>query len=139
MKAAEPIQTCGSACGLCVTEISHFSVNLRGKCILNDINLRIHCGQLTALVGPNGAGKTTLFKAILGEIPHEGGLEFLDSAGNRSAKPRIGYVPQRLNFDINSPITVGDLFLAALGQMPVFLSVGRHPAPCQKSLGQSRG
>lgn len=126
MKAAEPIQTCGSACGLCVTEISHFSVNLRGKCILNDINLRIHCGQLTALVGPNGAGKTTLFKAILGEIPHEGGLEFLDSAGNRSAKPRIGYVPQRLNFDINSPITVGDLFLAALGQMPVFLSVGRH-------------
>ncbi len=111
---------------MCVTRISHFSVNLRGKCILNDINLQIHCGQLTALVGPNGAGKTTLFKAILGEVPHTGKLEFLDSEGNRSARPRIGYVPQRLNFDVNSPITVGDLFLAALGQLPVFLGGSKH-------------
>ena len=51
MTTTEAITSCGSACGLCVTRISHFSVNLRGKCILNDINLQIHCGQLTALVG----------------------------------------------------------------------------------------
>lgn len=126
MKTVEPLQPCGSACGLCVTQISHFSVNIRGKCILDDINLQIHCGQLTALIGPNGAGKSTLFKAILGEIPHEGRLQFLDSEGNRSAKPRIGYVPQRLNFDVNSPITVGDLFIAALGQVPVFLGGSRR-------------
>lgn len=122
----EPIRSCGSACGLCVTQVSHFSVNIRGKCILDDINLRIHCGQLTALVGPNGAGKSTLFKAILGEVAHEGKLQFLDSDGNRSARPRIGYVPQRLNFDLNSPITVKDLFVGALGHMPALLGGSRR-------------
>lgn len=125
MKSAS-VPPCGSACGLCVTEISHFSVMIRGKSILNDINLQIHCGQLTALVGPNGAGKSTLFKAILGEVPHEGRLQFLDSEGNRSAKPRIGYVPQRLNFDPNSPITVKDLLVSALGQVPALLGGSRR-------------
>ena len=30
--------------------------------ILKDVNLHIHCGDLTALIGPNGAGKSTLIK-----------------------------------------------------------------------------
>ncbi len=126
MKTDTACQSCGSACGLCVTQISHFSVNMRGKCILEDINLQIHCGQLTALVGPNGAGKSTLFKAILGEVPHEGQLQFLNSEGKRSARPRIGYVPQRLNFDPNSPITVSDLFVSALGRLPALLGGSRR-------------
>lgn len=107
------------ACGLCCTKIENFAVNLSGVTILKDVNLHIHCGELTALIGPNGAGKSTLLKAILGEIPHDGELKFLDAADRHSGNPVVGYVPQHLEFDLNSPITVADLFGASTSRVPV--------------------
>ena len=35
------------------------------KPVLDDFNLGIEKGKMTAFVGPNGAGKSTLIKAIL--------------------------------------------------------------------------
>ena len=45
--------------------------------IIKDVNLHIHCGQLTTIIGKNGAGKTTLMKALLNEIRHEGYIELI--------------------------------------------------------------
>ena len=56
----------------CCTKIENFSVTLGSNKILDNVNLHIHCGELTSLIGPNGAGKSTLLKALLGEIKHEG-------------------------------------------------------------------
>lgn len=36
-----------------------------GRQILNDVNMKIHLGEKTAIVGLNGAGKSTLFKLLL--------------------------------------------------------------------------
>lgn len=109
-------------CGLCCTKIENFSVK-RGKTqILSDVNIHIHCGELTALIGPNGAGKSTLLKAILGEIKHTGELKFLDEKGVHTGHPVIGYVPQQLNFDRSSPVSVLDLFAAGRSNMPVWLT-----------------
>lgn len=47
----------------------HISLNFGKKVILDDINLDIHFGQVTALLGPNGTGKSTLLKILCGEIP----------------------------------------------------------------------
>ncbi|MCJ7687775.1 MAG: ATP-binding cassette domain-containing protein, partial [Clostridiaceae bacterium] len=58
--------------GLCCTKIQDFGVTIGNTVILKDINLHIHCGDLTALIGANGAGKSTLIKALLGGIPHSG-------------------------------------------------------------------
>ena len=44
--------------------------------ILQHVNLHIHCGTLAAVIGKNGAGKSTLIRAILGDIPHTGTIEF---------------------------------------------------------------
>jgi energy-coupling factor transport system ATP-binding protein len=45
---------------------------------LRNINLRIHKGELTALVGANGSGKTTLSKCLAGLIPLlQGEIHFL--------------------------------------------------------------
>jgi zinc transport system ATP-binding protein len=108
-------------CGLCCTKIENFSVTIGKTEILKDVNMHIHCGELTALIGPNGAGKSTLLKAILGELPHTGELKYLDAKGQRSGRPLIGYVPQYLNFDLSTPASVLDLFLATGSRMPAWL------------------
>jgi zinc transport system ATP-binding protein len=77
---------------------------------------------LTAIIGPNGAGKSTLLKAILGEIPHTGELQFLDAKNEGTTKPSMGYVPQTLDLDSSSPTSVLDLFAASLALMPIWFS-----------------
>lgn len=108
-------------CNLCCTKISNFTVRKGKNVILDNINLHIHCGDLTALIGPNGAGKSTFLKAILGEIPHEGELSFVDEKDKKSRKPTIGYVPQTLEFDRTSPITVRDLFGVTYSNFPLWI------------------
>ncbi len=112
----------GTACAGCCTRLVDFGVRLGGTQILENVNLHVHCGELTAVIGPNGAGKTTLFRAMLGEVPHSGELRFVhEGDSGRALVPRIGYVPQKLDFDPASPVTVTDLFAAATSRLPVWL------------------
>lgn len=122
--AIEKQQT--KACGLCCTKLESFGVTIGKTEILRDIHLHIHCGELIALIGPNGAGKTTLLKAILGEIPHTGELRFLDARNCQARKPIVGYVPQKIDFDTGAPVSVLDLFSAALSSRPVCLGHSRR-------------
>jgi zinc transport system ATP-binding protein len=109
-------------CGLCCTKITNFSVTYGSAIILKDVNLHIHCGDLTAIIGPNGAGKSTLLRAILGEVSHTGELQFLNYKNEGTTKPSIGYVPQKLDLDSSSPTSVLDLFAAALTLKPIWFS-----------------
>lgn len=118
--------TC-SACDLCCTRIEDFSVTLGQSPVVERINLHIHCGELTALIGPNGAGKTTLLRAIIGELPHTGSVRFIHARNEgRLSVPRIGYVPQRFDIDMTSPISVLDLLAAAGSRRPVWTGVSRR-------------
>ncbi|HEX3033299.1 MAG TPA: metal ABC transporter ATP-binding protein [Bacillota bacterium] len=121
-------------CGLCCTKIENFGVTRGRTEILRDVNLHVHCGELTALVGPNGGGKSTLLKTILGEIPHTGQLSFTNPVGSRGGRPLIGYVPQRLDFDKGSPISVLDLFMACQTSQPIWLTrskrLEKHALQC---------
>ncbi|MCR5677067.1 MULTISPECIES: ABC transporter ATP-binding protein [Agathobacter] len=49
-------------------EINNLSLEIKGKKLLNDINMTIHDGQITGFVGPNGSGKTLIMKCICGFI-----------------------------------------------------------------------
>ena len=116
----------GSSChDACCLRVQHLSVTSGdGTPILSDIGLHMHCGQIVALIGPNGAGKSTLFKAILGQIPHTGTIQF-ERAGGQPTRPLVGYVPQSPTFDRGDPVSVFDFFSAAISRRPVFLPVGR--------------
>lgn len=109
------------SCGLCCTCIDNLTIKKGDQEILKDINLHIHCGELTAIIGPNGAGKSTLLKALIGENNYIGNLTFRDGNEELSRKPVIGYVPQKLDFEQSSPISVMDLFAATQTKKPVYL------------------
>ncbi len=114
-------QSCSQhGCGVCCTHISHISVKRGNHQILKDVNLHIHCGELTAIIGSNGAGKSTLLKAILGELPHSGEITYLEVRDQIVKRPVIGYVPQKLDFDMSAPISVCDIFAASLFKAPVW-------------------
>ncbi len=112
-----------SECRLHCLKIHDIGVTVGGKVLLEHVDLHAHCGELTALIGRNGAGKSTLLKAILNEIHHTGSVEFSGHNGTpvKGQRPRIGYVPQSLALDSNSPATVYDTLQALTGRYPVFL------------------
>jgi zinc transport system ATP-binding protein len=119
----------GKSCGYCCTKLVRVGVTFGQNKILDDINLHVHCGQFTAIIGPNGAGKTTLLNAILGDVPHQGHVHFLDSEGKRKDKPVIGYVPQKLEFDVTAPISVKDMFAGTESRWPVWLGIAKNRLP----------
>ena len=112
--------SCGHSCCL---RVENLSVNIGADSILSDINLHIHCGEMVALIGPNGAGKSTFLKAVLGQREYSGIIAFSEP-GQRSKKPRIGYVPQSPAFDPSDPISVSDLFACCMSKRPAFLGLG---------------
>ena len=59
---------------------------------------------------------------MLGEIPYSGSINY-QVKGLPHKKPRIGYVPQKLNYDLDSPISVLDLIATAISNDPIWLGV----------------
>ncbi len=110
-----------NACGFHRVMIENLRVKAGATSIIEDLNLSIACGKLTVLIGKNGAGKSTLIKSILGELPHEGSIRFLDLKDNSVGNLRIGYVPQQLNIEKNAPVSVYDLVAGYISRVPVFL------------------
>ena len=112
-------------CGLHCIKVNHLSVTIGAQEILKDINLHIHCGSLNAIIGKNGAGKSTLIRAILGDVPHSGNIEFKDTENGKIQRLRIGYVPQTLNVEKHTPVSVYDMMACYQSRVPVFLKKSR--------------
>ena len=115
-----------AGCRLCRIEVDKLTVSFGAQTPLKDVSLHIHCGELTALIGTNGAGKTTLLRALLGQIEYTGTIRHLTSDGRPAADLRTGYVPQQLEFDRSSPVTVMDFMAGSLSRRPVFLGVSKR-------------
>ena len=76
------------------------SVLLAGAEVLSHVSLAVQPGEIVTVLGPNGSGKSTLLRALLGIVPLSGG------SVARAPGLRLGYVPQRLAFDVSLPMTV---------------------------------
>lgn len=66
------------------------------------------------LVGPNGSGKSTLIKAVLDLLPHSGEIKIALPEVTTHERTTFGYVPQRLDFDMDLPVTVEEFLALAL-------------------------
>jgi len=113
----------GQSCELCRIELERLTVTLSGQLLVGNVNLHLHCGELTVLIGANGAGKTTLLRALLGEIPFQGAVRHVREDGSSLRAVRTGYVPQQMAFDRGAPVTVLDMFVAATGGRAVWRGI----------------
>lgn len=110
-----------SPCGFHCIKVNHLGVRFNEQTVLEDVNLHVHCGSFHAIIGKNGAGKSTLIRAMLDDIPHTGSIEFRDTKDGKMQKLKIGYVPQSVNIEKNTPVSVYDLLASFESGYPVFL------------------
>lgn len=68
---------------------------------LDGITFSIAAGEVFGLVGPNGAGKTTLMGCLLGLQDPDSGFVRIDGkpTDTMSVRARLGYMPERLDFE----------------------------------------
>ncbi len=89
-------------------------VRLGGEDVLSRVSFDVAKGEIHCIVGPNGGGKTTLIRALLGQVPHEGAIEWADSG------TVVGYAPQSLDLDRTMPLTVLDVMAIMNQRRPAF-------------------
>ena len=85
--------------------------------ILQGVNFSVGEGEIVSLLGRNGVGRSTTCKAIMGEVPPSGSVEFMgkQQVGRKPyeiAVAGIGYVPE--NRDIFPGLTTRQNLLLGL-------------------------
>lgn len=106
----------------CQTKICDLTLHIGRTEILRNISLELFCHQFSAVIGPNGAGKSSLLRCLTGELKSRGQIYFKD----KKQRPKIGYVPQKLHFTQDNPITALDLFILAHSKKPIWLAGRRN-------------
>jgi zinc transport system ATP-binding protein len=86
-----------------VLRVKDLQVSLEGETVLSGVSFDVERGRTLVILGPNGAGKTILLKALLGLVPRRGEVTWKKDV-------KIGYVPQRVPFEKDIPLTVGEFF-----------------------------
>lgn len=70
-----------------ILEIKNIVKSFSGVEVLKNINLKIHEGEIHAIVGENGAGKSTLMKIINGEYQPTKGEIYIDGEKRKHYSP----------------------------------------------------
>jgi zinc transport system ATP-binding protein len=102
-------------------ELRGVTVRFGAQTVLENVNLKIPCQGVTALVGPNGAGKSTLLSALLNLVPYTGEIVYHNHYKNGRKAPLFGLAPQRLTFDADAPVTVLEFLCLADQRRPLWL------------------
>ena len=82
-----------------ILRVADLSVRLGGSHILQGVTFDVAPSGVTALLGRNGVGKTTTLRAILGEVPAGGVVEYdgrpvLGRPTHRLIRDGLAYVPE---------------------------------------------
>ena len=89
-----------------------------GRCVVNQVSIEVHAGEIVGLLGPNGAGKTTSFHMMVGLQRPDSGSVYLNGQDMthlpvyQRARCGIGYLPQEAS--VFRKLTVEENLLAIL-------------------------
>ncbi|MBC2397749.1 ABC transporter ATP-binding protein [Clostridium tetanomorphum] len=87
----------------CIMEVNKLNFEYeKGSKTLNNINLKLHKGEIMSVMGENGAGKSTLFKIICGLIDSYTGKILIENENLKKINmdkriKKIGYLSQNPN------------------------------------------
>lgn len=82
-----------------ILSVKNLRVEIGDEKIIDDLSFEVKEGQTFVILGPNGAGKTVLLRTLLGFLPFSGEIKWRPDV-------KIGYVPQRLPFIKDMPLSV---------------------------------
>ncbi len=115
-----------------VLKVENLNVELGEERILENLSFEVKEGDVLTILGPNGAGKTVLLKTLLGLLPYKGKIEWTPGI-------KIGYVPQRLPFIKDIPMSVGEFFklkeASEKETKEIFNSIGLKGDILEKKIG----
>jgi ABC-type Mn2+/Zn2+ transport system ATPase subunit len=109
---------------------TELSLGYGRRTVLERVSLEVRWGEFWFCLGPNGEGKTTLLRAILGDLHPRAGQLWLHP--ERARRERIGFVPQRCDFNPTLPTTVREF--VTLGMVGLRLSRREQPRRLQWAL-----
>lgn len=90
----------------------------KSRTVVQDVSLSVNSGEVVGLLGPNGAGKTTCFYMMVGLVPLDGGVIYLDERDltqlpiHQRARLGLSYLPQEAS--IFRRLSVADNIRAVL-------------------------
>lgn len=61
-----------------IVQTKNLAVGYNDEILLKDIRLKLHRGEITALIGPNGSGKSTILKTITGNLKEIAGVTYIN-------------------------------------------------------------
>jgi zinc/manganese transport system ATP-binding protein len=105
--------------------VEDLSLVLGDTVLFEHVSFVVNQGETAMIIGPNGAGKTMLVRTMLNLLSPQAGTVTLlgrDSRNLGGARDRIGYMPQRLDFDRTFPITVFEIMLLRLEKSGFWLN-----------------
>lgn len=108
----------------------HLSFRYTGENVLTDVSFEIKKNEIVAIIGPNGGGKTTLLQLLLGYYPPTSGIISISGESPKACRDKMGYVPQRLQFDSRFPISTLEVVL--LGASSKLTFWGTYPSHIKK-------
>src|SRR4249920_4083147 len=119
--------------------IEGLRAGVRGREILNGIDLVVRSGEVHAVMGPNGSGKSTLSHVLMGKPGYEvhGGTVTLDGV-DLLALPTWKRAQAGLFLAMQYPIEVPGVSLDALLEA-AFTAVGRDPSSIPAQVATEAG
>jgi len=126
-----------------ILRVRDLSVRFGDSHILQGVSFDVAASGVTALLGRNGVGKTTTLRAVLGEVPGTGAVEFagepvLGRRTHRLVQGGLGYVPE--DRGVFAGLTVAEnLRLAERGPNPDYDTVHALFPELRTRAGQRAG
>ena len=112
----------GAQPALGVLEVQNLTARYGGRPVVQGVLFKADRG-VVVLAGPNGAGKSTVLRGLATLLPFEGavsmaGCDLASARGKRSARARLGFLPQEAAFPGDFTVAEAVTYAAWLQRVP---------------------